>query len=1289
MLRRLLSTLLLISITGFAAIAQSGQGQLKGKVTDNSTGEPVPFANVVVKLNGVLQVGGVTDIDGVYFIKPISPGTYTVEASSVGMQTAVINGVGIRADKTAFLDIEIGTKSEMLGEFIFSDYEVPVFEKDQTVISTTVTKDDLVNMPTRGASGVAATVGGVYTADDGSGSMNMRGARDDANYYFIDGIKVRGSNNVPQQGVEEISVITGGIPAQYGDVTGGVIAITTRGPSSQYFGSVEYVTSGYKIGDEMYGLDDYGYNLLEASVSGPLLMKKDENGEKTKDPLVGFFLSGNFTSRVDPRPAATGLWQIKDEALDELIANPLVRAPNGETGTFQSAEFLRLNSFEKVNTRSNVSNNGFVLNGKLDFVTGKNTNLTFGGSFDWNRYNDFQYNSSLLNYNHYPQVEQNTWRVFGRFTQRFSNKTEAEEEQSASIIKNAYYQVQVDYNQNNYSRQDENHGDNLFAYGYYGQFQRFQDRDYQVTYDTVYGAEGQQIFVGNIREQVTFQDTLIGFTPSSLNPEAAQYTSSYYDIFGWSGYDENGNPVYDSELASEDINGDGVISGTEQNFYLRSYTNIQSNGGLLNGDLPYNPNYIYSIWNNPAMVFNSYQTYNTSQFRVSATGSADIKNHAISLGFEFEQRVDRGYSANPGGLWRVGNQLANNHITNLDTVGSIDFSTTIPTVNYERQNSSPGEYSGEINADNQAFFDYNIRQSLGYNTDGTDFIDFHNLTPEQLKIDYFSANELLNSGSELVYYFGYDPYGNRTSDNPTIDDFFNETDEYGNYTRPVGAFRPTYVAGYIQDKFTFEDLVFNVGVRVDRYDANQSVLIDPYILFPSVRAGEGEATEIAANMDNYSIPGNIGDDFAVYVDNVENPTRIVGYRDEKTWYNASGDEIANGSSLEGANGIAPLLVDKVNTDPQTDLSTSSFEDYTPQINFMPRISFSFPISDEATFFAHYDVLTKRPTVGSNLFNYSRLNVLDYYFINQRSASDIIANPDLRPERTIDYSLGFKQKLTKASSISIEAFYREMRDQIQVVGFTQAYPRTYTSYDNVDFGTTQGLVFSYDLRKAGNSPISLRASYTLQFAEGTGSSTSSALNLIRAGLQNLRTTTALSYDQRHTFVATFDYRYGKNQGPKINDKPVFENAGANLQFNLGSGTPYSRQTEATGTRLVSGGGSPLLDGTINGSRLPWQFRVDLRIDKKFDVEFGKDKAKAVNFNVYLQVLNVLNSLNVVSVYRATGLANDDGYLGNPTFQPTIEASLDPQSYAEMYTMSVQDYRYYALPRRTRIGVIMSF
>ena len=63
-------------------------------------------------------------------------------------------------------------------------------------------------------------------------------------------MKVRGSPGVSNNSIDAISVISAGVPASIGDVNGGVVTITTKGPSSTYGGSVELATSEI--------LDDYG-----------------------------------------------------------------------------------------------------------------------------------------------------------------------------------------------------------------------------------------------------------------------------------------------------------------------------------------------------------------------------------------------------------------------------------------------------------------------------------------------------------------------------------------------------------------------------------------------------------------------------------------------------------------------------------------------------------------------------------------------------------------------------------------------------------------------------------------------------------------------------------------------------------------------------------------------------------------------------------------------------------------------------------------------------------------------
>ncbi|HQI71439.1 MAG TPA: hypothetical protein PLT47_11850, partial [Bacteroidales bacterium] len=77
------------------------------------------------------------------------------------------------------------------------------------------------------------------------------------------------------------------------------------------------------------------------------------------------------------------------------------------------------------------------------------------------------------------------------------------------------------------------------------------------------------------------------------------------------------------------------------------------------------------------------------------------------------------------------------------------------------------------------------------------------------------------------------------------------------------------------------------------------------------------------------------------------------------------------------------------------------------------------------------------------------------------------------------------------------------------------------------------------------------------------------------------------------------------------------------------------------------------------------------------------------NIYLEVLNVLNSKNVLAVYRATGNPGDDGYLTSADFQAQILAQTDSQAYIDQYSIKVNNPYYYSLPRRIRLGVSLAF
>ena len=298
MLRKIYFSVVTLLLASASLLAQNNGGVIKVLLKDKTNGESIPFANVVAYQGGV-QVGvGTTDMDGYAYIKPLSPGKYDVKGVYVGYQAQQQTGVVVKESATAYITIELSNgEGVRLDEVEVVAYQEPLIDGDMKS-GGTVTREEYQNMATKNINSVAATTAGVYQADEG-GDLNVRGGRSSSTIYFVDGVKVIGGLGVPQQGVEQLSVITGGVPAQYGDATSGIISVTTRGPASKFGGGIELISSQLT--------DKYGYNSLGFSLTGPILQKRDSTGQKK--PVIGFFLSGQGTYEKDPDPSYVKLWK--------------------------------------------------------------------------------------------------------------------------------------------------------------------------------------------------------------------------------------------------------------------------------------------------------------------------------------------------------------------------------------------------------------------------------------------------------------------------------------------------------------------------------------------------------------------------------------------------------------------------------------------------------------------------------------------------------------------------------------------------------------------------------------------------------------------------------------------------------------------------------------------------------------------------------------------------------------------------------------------------------------------
>ena len=847
------------------------------------------------------------------------------------------------------------------------------------------------------------------------------------------------------------------------------------------------------------------------------------------------------------------------------------------------------------------------------------------------------------------------------FTQRFKDAPASSEDEAPSAIKNVMYNITAMVNRSTAKSYNENFGseiDDVFKYGYIGKFITEKTRSYEDKLIDYYGTQRWAKVQNAWRDNVTYVSG-----SGIYNPILANYNEQLFNS---------------SEFES-------IRPNLFQMDYIRMYK------GLFNGD---SPNPIYGLLSNVGTQSGSYALSQDDYLYLSAKASADVYGHEIEIGFQYDQMWNSYYGLSAYSLWTLMRNNANVHIQQLDLDNPI----------YETRGSQLYvDYNRKLDAAQQTSFDKAFRSYLINNgftnldnsaIDDYTWIDIDRYMPEDFVnaggLDMFSSDELFNSGNAIVSYYGYDHTGVKyNGSNWSLDKFFNPSD--GKY-RYLPSFSPIYAAGYIQDKFYFQDLIFNVGVRVDYFNGNQYVMKDPYLLY--------ESYTVADIRNNPSLIGgggqylnNAGDDWVPYVDQVSSAEGagkpiIKGYRDQSgKWYNADGIEQINTSAINGNSGKpTPYYTERgLSAIANRTVGTEAFERYTPQIVAMPRIAFSFPIGEKSQFKASYDIIARRPSSGWSA-EYTK-----YLFMSQISS---INNPNLKPERITNYELGFQQALNDNSAISASAYYKETRDLIQLVQYAGADPNpNYYSYDNKDFRTIKGVTVAYDLRQTKN--IRINANYTLQYAEGTGLSGTTMTELIKEGYTTLKMLNPIADDRRHEFKANVDFRYGSGaqyNGPVITrtvvDKEtgekrkkeikVLENFGVNFMAVAQSGRPYTKAFSNAQSTIVGG---------YRGARLPWGFYFNIVVDKVWPIQVGK---RQTFIKADITVNNLFNIRNVLGVFAVTGNPEDNGYLTDPEMQQVINAQLDPQAYRDIYTIVQKNGTWnYSSPRTIRVSVSYNF
>ncbi|MCC6837170.1 MAG: carboxypeptidase regulatory-like domain-containing protein [Bacteroidia bacterium] len=228
-----MKTIKKIMMLAFIGIAGSIQAQdlsiVKGTVLDEN-GAPMLFATVALLDDTVLVGGTTTDDKGYFIIKSNNQGEYNLKASYTGYNSQLIKRVKLDAAKVAQVNFKLNPSTNMLTTVeTIGEYKESIINPTYSTV-TAISHDQIEHMAaTKGdiVSIITAVTPGVLATDDGK-DLYVRGSRSGSTLYFVDGNKVIGSPAVPGMGISGMEVLTGGVPAEYGDCTGGLVIITTK-----------------------------------------------------------------------------------------------------------------------------------------------------------------------------------------------------------------------------------------------------------------------------------------------------------------------------------------------------------------------------------------------------------------------------------------------------------------------------------------------------------------------------------------------------------------------------------------------------------------------------------------------------------------------------------------------------------------------------------------------------------------------------------------------------------------------------------------------------------------------------------------------------------------------------------------------------------------------------------------------------------------------------------------------------------------------------------------------------
>ncbi|MCC6342655.1 MAG: carboxypeptidase regulatory-like domain-containing protein [Bryobacterales bacterium] len=275
--------------------AQTSSASVGGQVKDSS-GAVIPDAVIsVVNTETNVARGATANAEGIYVITNLIPGSYKLSATFQGFKNLEQGPFTLRVGDRVTLDLtmEVGSQTERISVTA----EVPLLRTEDAQTGQVIDNRRIQELPQYNRNALAfatltANVNGTSDQMSRGSDFRINGGRTAAAEYYIDGLAVSTGyyHDIPpavpsMEAVGEFKVITNGLSAEYGRLSGGAVTLVTRAGTNEFHGSAYEFFKNDMLNANDWNSNRFGRakgvfheNVFGASLGGPIWIPKVYKG---------------------------------------------------------------------------------------------------------------------------------------------------------------------------------------------------------------------------------------------------------------------------------------------------------------------------------------------------------------------------------------------------------------------------------------------------------------------------------------------------------------------------------------------------------------------------------------------------------------------------------------------------------------------------------------------------------------------------------------------------------------------------------------------------------------------------------------------------------------------------------------------------------------------------------------------------------------------------------------------------------------------------------------------------